>query len=78
MSTDEQIEEELLKVFNHISMMDVRGGKAWTRYPQLIGAVAKNLSETRERVYQVLRASENFHIIPGREDMVERAIKITF
>lgn len=76
--TDEQIEEELSKVFNHISMMDIRDGKVFTRYPQLITAVSNNLSETRERVYQVLRASESFNILPGREDIVERAVKISF
>lgn len=76
--TDEQIEEELSKVFKYISMMDIRDGKVFTRYPQLITVVAKNLSETRERVYQVLRASESFNILPGREDIVERAVKISF
>lgn len=72
MSTDEQIREELSKVFDNMSVIEIHSARRFTRYPQLISVVAKNLSEDRHRVYMVLFMDENFEILPGREDMVVR------
>ena len=73
MKTEKEIEEELSKVFDSMSMMDLHSRRVFARYPQLTKAVASNLSEERLRVHAVLFKSRNFDILPGRDDMVARA-----
>jgi hypothetical protein len=43
--SDQEIREELSRVFETMSMIDVFGSEEFARYPELIKVVAKNLSE---------------------------------
>jgi hypothetical protein len=70
--SDQEISQELSKVFDSMSMMDIFGGEEFARYPELIKAVAKNLSEDTQRVFLVLSNDDSFSILPGRDDQVIR------